>query len=130
MTARQKTLSKAKANAGQALAGARGSAAALRLKVAELEEECRRLRRMARCPHEPVAGIGGTILRLRQRKELSITQLANASKVSKGQISRLEREENANANLKTLERLATALGLSVSELMKNYESEQPPNRAR
>lgn len=118
---------KTRAHNGQRLAPCPGSAAALRLEISRLEEECKRLKRMARRPHEPIAGIGGTVQRLRHKKELSITQLANASKVSKGQISRLERVENANANLDTLERLATALGLKLSELILAYESEKPQN---
>lgn len=105
----------------------RGSAAALRLQIAELEEELRRVKRIARCPHSPIAGIGGTIQRFRHKKQLSIDQVSAASKVSKGAISRMERVANCDARLSTLERLAAVLGVKVSDLILAYESEKPQN---
>lgn len=84
---------------------------------------------MARCPHEPKPGIGGAIQRLRQREELSINQLAEGSGVSKGQISRLERDDDPNVEIHTLRKLVIALGSSLSEIFDEVESEEQNNKS-
>lgn len=113
----------AEATSPAGFAAVTGSAA-MKQRIAELEEEVRRLKRTARCPHEVKPGIGGVVQTLRQKKELSINQLADASGVSKGQISRLEREDDPNAEIHTLRRLAAALGVKCSELLAMSESPQ------
>lgn len=98
----------------------------LRSRIAELEEELARTKRMARCPHDPKPGIGGVIQRLRQREEISINQLADASGVSKGQISRLERADDPNVEIHTLRKLVISLGSSLSEVFATVEAKEPP----
>lgn len=95
----------------------------LKERIAALEEELARTKRMARCPHEPKPGVGGLIQRLRMRQELSINQLAQASGVSKGLISRLEREDDPNPEIHTLRRLVHALGITMSGLFATVERE-------
>jgi len=117
------TMNNTQQHAGQVLGAANGSAS-LRARIAELEQELARTKRMARCPHEPKPGIGGAIQRLRQREELSINQLAEASGVSKGQISRLEREDDPNVEIHTLRKLVIPLSSSLSEIFAEVEAEE------
>jgi len=117
------TMNNTQEPAGQVLGAASGSVS-LRARIAELEEELARAKRMAHCPHDPKPGIGGAIQRLRQREELSINQLAEASGVSKGQISRLEREDDPNVEIHTLRKLVIPLGSSLSEIFAAVEAEE------
>lgn len=92
-----------------------------------MEEELKRLRRLGRTKREPVAGIGGTVQRLREKKGLGLRELATASLMSAGSISRLEQEVNANPNLNTIERLAVGLELTTLELVAAYMREKRLN---
>lgn len=61
------------------------------------------------------------IRRLREQHDLTLAQLSEASKVSIGVISKLERNQ-ASAELDTLFRLARAFGLSATDLLAMTES--------
>ena len=53
---------------------------------------------------------------LRIERKLSITELSNASGVSRGLISDIESGQRKNTTVDTLCKLAKALGVEVSEL--------------
>ena len=71
-------------------------------KIGELELEIKRLRRLGRTKRVPVAGIGGTIQRLREQEAIGVRDLATACDMSAGNISRIEQEPNANPTLDLL----------------------------
>ncbi len=56
--------------------------------------------------------------RLRKRKGLSQVQLAEAAGVNRVHLARLESGAMTNPSLDTMERLATALGVSVIGLLR------------
>ena len=96
-------------------------------KIVELELEIKRLRRLGRTKRVPVAGIGGTIQRLREQRAIGLRELATACDMSAGNISRIEQEPNANPTLELLEKFARGLKLKLSDLILAYEKEQPQN---
>lgn len=61
--------------------------------------------------------IGRTLRELRTRRRLTQSRLAELSGVHQTTIADLEREAQGAARLVTLRRLATALGVPVSELI-------------
>jgi len=65
---------------------------------------------------------------LRRRKDLTIEKLSEASDISYVAISKLERNQG-NPELRTLDRISRALGLSVQHLLAMAER-QPPARVR
>ena len=67
---------------------------------------------------ESQSRIGTKLKTLRQRKELSINELAKRSGVSAGMISQIEREI-ANPSVKILERLRIALHVPFSALLES-----------
>lgn len=73
--------------------------------------------------------VGNTIRN--RRKELGITQenLAELSNLSVNYISRIERTEDQNISLKNLTSIASALKLTVTELLKN-EHDTPSNQLK
>lgn len=99
----------------------------LRKKLAGLEAEVARLRRVVRVGREPRQGFGGTIQRLREAKGMSLSDLARASGCGKPLVSRIEREDAPKVELRNLIRLASGLGMRPSELLAAYESENPQN---
>lgn len=101
----------------------------LRGKIAELEAEVVRLRRVARVGREPRQGFGGTIQRLREAKGMSLSDLARASGCGKPLVSRIETSSAPNIELRNLTKLASGLGLRPSEVLAAYESENPQNAA-
>jgi transcriptional regulator with XRE-family HTH domain len=58
------------------------------------------------------------VKRLRARSGLTQIELAKKTKVSQAFIAQLETGEQANPTLATLRRLATALKVTVSELVR------------
>lgn len=62
-------------------------------------------------------GIGERIKSLRESRGISLTRLAEMADVSKGYLSALEREEKENPSIDAAGRIATALGIGVSELI-------------
>lgn len=92
-------------------------------RVAELESEIARLKKLSRCHRRPVAGIGGTIQRLREKFGLSLTELANRADVSKGFLSHVERTPDVNVGLAFLAAIAIGLGTDISVLILDYEDE-------
>lgn len=91
------------------------------VRIAELEAEIIKLRRLGRTRRDPIFGIGGTIQSLREGRTLGVRELAALSGTSAGSISRLEQEEHANPRLQTLIDVATGLGIKVSELLAEDE---------
>lgn len=91
-------------------------------KIAELEHELARLKKIARCPREAGAGVGGAIQRTRQFQGLSLRQLASKAKVSTGILSKIERAGCPNITLSTLARITNALNLKMSEFFFNAEN--------
>lgn len=103
-----------------------GSAEELQQKVARLEAQLACLRRTGRV-REPRSGFGGTIQRLRESRNLSLTQLARLSGCSKPSLSRIETQDEPNIKLHNILRLAEGLGLRPSEVFAAYERENPPH---
>jgi DNA-binding XRE family transcriptional regulator len=62
--------------------------------------------------------LGQTIRELRKRRKLSQTELAEGAGVSLMTISRIERGEH-DPHIKTLARIAGALGLSVLDVLRS-----------
>lgn len=89
----------------------------VRKKIEVMESELKTLKRIARCPHEPITGIGGGIQRARHLAGMSISQLSAESSIAKGNISRLETTKNANPTLHTMIAIAKALKVSLSGLL-------------
>jgi transcriptional regulator with XRE-family HTH domain len=56
------------------------------------------------------------IKELREKRKLSQSELANLSGVSRPTIIRLENNDNVVVNSKTLEKIATALNVSIRTL--------------
>ncbi len=87
------------------------------------------LRKMGKV-REPRKGFGGTIQRLRESKNLSLTELARLSGCSKPSVSRIETQEIPNVKLRNILKLASGLGLRPSEVFAEYERENPPNNGK
>jgi DNA-binding Xre family transcriptional regulator len=104
-----------------------GSAEELKEKIAKLEAQLACLRRTGRV-REPRSGFGGTIQRLRESRNFSLTQLARLSGCSKPSLSRIETQDEPNIKLRNILRLAAGLGLRPSEVFAAYERENPPPR--
>jgi DNA-binding Xre family transcriptional regulator len=106
-----------------------GSAESMQDKIARLEAEVAHLRKVGRV-REPRKGFGGTIQRLRESKNLSLTELARLSGCSKPSVSRIETQDVPNVKLRNILKLASGLGLRPSEVFAEYERENPPNDGR
>ena len=63
-----------------------------------------------------VKSLGRAIRELREQSGVSITALARASKLSHGEISRIELEGRTNLRFSTVCTIAHALGLSLDDL--------------
>jgi transcriptional regulator with XRE-family HTH domain len=66
-------------------------------------------------PGSNLPRVGGTIRRLREAKAMTLQDLAQASGVSVGMLSQIERDR-ANPSLRVLTQIRIALGVSVSAL--------------
>ncbi len=63
--------------------------------------------------------LGSTIRELRQRHGLTIAEIAEQIKISRGMLSKIENAQTATS-LETLAKIAGALGVSLSTLFRNY----------
>lgn len=61
--------------------------------------------------------VGSEIRRRREMQDLSLTDLARLSRVSKGYLSEIENNPAARPSAATLFKIASALGTSVGELL-------------
>jgi len=64
--------------------------------------------------------LGNAIRDLRQRHGLTIADVADRAGISRGMLSKIENAQTATS-LETLNRLAHALGVSLSVLFRNYD---------
>jgi transcriptional regulator with XRE-family HTH domain len=64
--------------------------------------------------------LGNAIRELRQRHGLTIADVADRAGISRGMLSKIENAQTATS-LETLNRLAQALGASLSALFRNYD---------
>lgn len=93
--------------------------------LAEAQAEIERLKKLARCKREPLAGeIGGIIQKVRESKGMTLGQMADKAGVAKGLASRLEARPGANPNWNTLVKIAAALGTRLSAIVAQWEEEQ------
>ncbi len=64
--------------------------------------------------------IGTTIRELRNKQDLTISDVADLTGISKGMLSKIENAQTA-MSLETLSRLSRALGVSLSALFRSYD---------
>ncbi|WP_041274462.1 helix-turn-helix domain-containing protein [Desulforamulus reducens] len=67
-------------------------------------------------------GIGENVIKLREAKNWSQQDLEEASKVPQSSISRIEKGLLRNPGVETVRKLATALNVSVAELLEEETS--------
>lgn len=72
----------------------------------------------SRTKRKPVKGIGGTILKLRQRKDIGLAELAGLANIGKGLLSKIETTPNANPEFNTLNAIAHAFGIKLWQLLQ------------
>lgn len=65
---------------------------------------------------------GKNIRRIREAKEIGVNKLSRLSGVNASYISALERDEKNNPSVNILEKLASALGVSVDDIMRGESS--------
>lgn len=66
-----------------------------------------------------MANIGPRIMALRAEKGISLSELARRSEISKSLLHRIEKQEGANPELGTLQKIARALDTTVGDLIGN-----------
>lgn len=64
--------------------------------------------------------IGSTVRDMRQKLGLTIAEVAEQSGISRGMLSKIENAQTATS-LETLDKLAKALGVSLSVFFRNYD---------
>jgi transcriptional regulator with XRE-family HTH domain len=64
--------------------------------------------------------IGTTVRELRNKQDLTISDVADLTGISKGMLSKIENAQTA-MSLETLSRLSRALGVSLSALFRSYD---------
>jgi len=69
--------------------------------------------------HSLARYLGNTIRELRQKHGLTIAEVAEQTGISRGMLSKIENAQTATS-LDTLAKLASALGVSLSTLFRNY----------
>ena len=62
-------------------------------------------------------GLSENLKTIRKKQKISQRKLATASGISYSMVSKLESGEQKNPSLETLEKIATALNVTVSQLM-------------
>jgi transcriptional regulator with XRE-family HTH domain len=62
--------------------------------------------------------IGGKIRTLRAERQITLPDLADKAKLSKGLLSKIENSEDSNPSLDTLFKIAEALDVTLSELLE------------
>lgn len=68
-------------------------------------------------PFPCMASVGGRIRTLRSERQMTLDVLANAAGLSKGLLSKLENNEDANPSLDTLQKIADAFSLTLSDII-------------
>jgi XRE family transcriptional regulator, master regulator for biofilm formation len=63
--------------------------------------------------------IGRNIYELRKKKGITLSELAERSKVSKSYLSNIERRLNKNPSIQVIEKIAIVLGVEVKMLLSN-----------
>jgi XRE family transcriptional regulator, master regulator for biofilm formation len=63
--------------------------------------------------------IGRNIYELRKKKGITLSELADRSKVSKSYLSNIERKLNRNPSIQVIEKIATVLEVDVKLLLSN-----------
>jgi transcriptional regulator with XRE-family HTH domain len=81
----------------------------------------------ARTAHPLDRYVGGTIRTLRTRLRLTLAEVAAQAGISRGMLSKIENGQ-ARTSLDTLSRLAEALGVSLSQLFRDFDP--PPGSAQ
>lgn len=74
------------------------------------------------------AEFGQRIARMRELKSLSISALADESGLAKSYLAKIERGEVPNPGLRTLSVIASALGVTVADLLPPAQPDQRPAR--
>lgn len=69
-----------------------------------------------------VIELGNRILRLRQKLNISQTDLAERSDLSKTYLGEFERGQRTNISISALARIADSLGITMSELFEDIEA--------
>ena len=69
--------------------------------------------------------LGQRLSRLREKQQLSLSEVARRAQISKAYLSQLERGDSKQPSYEVLDRLATALGASVEELAGRRGSWDP-----
>lgn len=64
-----------------------------------------------------MASVGGRIRTLRSERQMTLDVLANKAGLSKGLLSKLENNEDANPSLDTLQKISDAFELTLSDLI-------------
>lgn len=91
-------------------------------RIAELEAEVKRLKKLGRTKREPVKGIGGVIQNLREGRNMGVQELAKAAGVNPGAISQIECGRNNNPGWKKIQSIAKGLKMKPSELVTAFET--------
>jgi XRE family transcriptional regulator, master regulator for biofilm formation len=68
--------------------------------------------------------IGERVKRLRQGKKMSMTELADRAGVAKSYLSSIERNLQQNPSIQFLEKISTALGVTVDSLLHDEVKEE------
>ena len=71
-----------------------------------------------------MSGIGGRIRRIRMRQNRTLEEIANASGLTRGMITKVENGK-ATPAVKTLVRIADALGVAASTLLEETSRMSP-----
>ena len=69
--------------------------------------------------------LGSRIRMLREERGLSLGELEEASGVTKGYLSQLERGEASNPSLEAVKKIAAGLGVLVSEFLGEKQEPEP-----
>lgn len=76
-------------------------------------------RELSQLDHSLERYLGTTIRELRQKHDLTIAEVAEQVGISRGMLSKIENAQTS-ASLETLAKLASALGVSLATLFRNY----------
>ncbi|MCH3962651.1 MAG: helix-turn-helix domain-containing protein [Clostridium sp.] len=71
-----------------------------------------------------MSNLSENLRKLRQKYKLSINKLATLSGINKSTISEIENEKISNPSRNTLEKLSSALKISVDDLLGNIKKEE------
>jgi len=66
--------------------------------------------------------LGNNVMRLRKKEKLSQKELESTSTVPQSSISRIEKGCLSNPGIETIRKLATALNVTVNDLLDNEKS--------